>query len=410
LQCIYAADGPVQRVYQRKKINYRPRDFLRVVGNELYVDRDEEMRTLLPSFGYATKTLRPRWSRLAGLTTTLGNLIALARVRGDEHALLEQVIAELGYVLDDQVALDQGVQDFMRVYELIFEINLGAEKKLHILKTALRREPIEVADVLCLKVDSDIDRDRFNALAPKGALGNSLDVADVLPFYASLTQSVGQRSVPALAWWSKLAYLKQAYFSPLIQRAQTFTLLRELGRWLTVKHVNRLRYILSTLAVTLGCERGEDAYFFTIEELLAGHKGTDLARTRREQFEQCRCFTLPVRLVSCWNSLHATAGGALLGVARGHARGTLVDEQHLDTSNDQQILFVTTLSPDLTRYFDRVQGIAAEKGGLLSHLAIIARERSLPVVVNVDLSTLGLKLGDKVELDASAGKLCKIES
>jgi pyruvate,water dikinase len=45
-----------------------------------------------------------------------------------------------------------------------------------------------------------------------------------------------------------------------------------------------------------------------------------------------------------------------------------------------------------------------EIGGMLSHASTIAREYGLPALANVKDATKVLKTGDRVRLDASAGR------
>ena len=67
------------------------------------------------------------------------------------------------------------------------------------------------------------------------------------------------------------------------------------------------------------------------------------------------------------------------------------------------ILYTKILSADLVESFPYIQGIVSEKGGLLSHLAIMARESSIPVITNFNLHASNIKLGDKIILDANSG-------
>ena len=48
-------------------------------------------------------------------------------------------------------------------------------------------------------------------------------------------------------------------------------------------------------------------------------------------------------------------------------------------------------------------GIIAERGSILSHTAIIARELKKPSIVNVSGATVILRDGDYVQLDTEAG-------
>ena len=62
------------------------------------------------------------------------------------------------------------------------------------------------------------------------------------------------------------------------------------------------------------------------------------------------------------------------------------------------------MSPDLVRYFDDIIGIVSSSGGMLSHLAIIARERKLPVVVNFELNK-NIRIGSTIEIDGESGRI-----
>lgn len=53
LQRIYEKNGPVMNVYTKHRITYVPNDFLRIVGNELYIDRDSELKTLLSTLDFS---------------------------------------------------------------------------------------------------------------------------------------------------------------------------------------------------------------------------------------------------------------------------------------------------------------------------------------------------------------------
>lgn len=51
------------------------------------------------------------------------------------------------------------------------------------------------------------------------------------------------------------------------------------------------------------------------------------------------------------------------------------------------------------------KGIITEKGSLLSHTAIIARELRIPSIVAVENATELLKNGDIIEMDGSTGDI-----
>jgi len=70
-----------------------------------------------------------------------------------------------------------------------------------------------------------------------------------------------------------------------------------------------------------------------------------------------------------------------------------------------KIVVVQTLNPELITYFDYISGIISVQGSLLSHLAIVARERKIPVVANYQQSIYKLKNGDRIKLDCDLGEI-----
>ena len=81
LKKIYAANGPVQKVYKKYGIDYHPQNFLLLLGGELYVDKEKELKTLLPAYSYfKSKDLKPHLAQLKGLFGTLKNIFFLNRL------------------------------------------------------------------------------------------------------------------------------------------------------------------------------------------------------------------------------------------------------------------------------------------------------------------------------------------
>ena len=68
------------------------------------------------------------------------------------------------------------------------------------------------------------------------------------------------------------------------------------------------------------------------------------------------------------------------------------------------ILVTIATDPSWTPLFTLASGVIVEVGGMLSHASTIAREYGLPALANVKNATVILKTGDRVRLDASAGR------
>jgi pyruvate,water dikinase len=69
------------------------------------------------------------------------------------------------------------------------------------------------------------------------------------------------------------------------------------------------------------------------------------------------------------------------------------------------ILVVKKTSPELTRVLHKASGLVADIGNTTGHLAIIARELSIPVMVNTKNATGILKHGEVVTVDATDNKI-----
>jgi phosphohistidine swiveling domain-containing protein len=73
------------------------------------------------------------------------------------------------------------------------------------------------------------------------------------------------------------------------------------------------------------------------------------------------------------------------------------------------ILVAPATDPSWTPLFTLASGVIVEVGGMLSHASTIAREYGLPALANVKNATRILKTGDRVRLDASGGRVGRLE-
>lgn len=366
LERIYAKDGPIQRVYSRYGVTYSAQNFLQLVGGELYVDREREIKTLLPSYSYLSKNdFQPRFASFRGFFKTIKNIIALNKISASHYReLIPRIREKLNEQFPKEEKFEAAVKIFLKNYELIFEINLLAQRAVKKLEQVLKKEPVSAAYILSLPVEGfniEFDDSDF--------AGNSLEIGDESPFVKF--QSLPSNRKEFQRWYDLLPAWKKKYFSPIIEAAQYFSKLREFGRYITVKNVSRLRKILHR----------------------AG-KATKLVDEKHLQYK------LPSRLTS--SPLFVV--DKPIGVSKGKAQGKLIDESQI-SQHQGGILYTKILSPDLTKHFGGIKGIVSESGGLLSHLAIMAREKGIPVVVNFDISHAKIKLGDFIKIDGETGSV-----
>ena len=98
--------------------------------------------------------------------------------------------------------------------------------------------------------------------------------------------------------------------------------------------------------------------------------------------------------------------GCCPGVVQGRVR-VVTDPTTID-SLDGDILVTTSTDPGWVTLFPTASAIVVERGSLLSHSAIVAREMGIPCVVAVDGLLRSLRTGDRITLDGSSGVVQKM--
>ncbi|MDP7034428.1 MAG: PEP/pyruvate-binding domain-containing protein [Planctomycetota bacterium] len=182
-------------------------------------------------------------------------------------------------------------------------------------------------------------------------------------------------------------------------------------------------------------ERAQDIHFLQSEEIEAYLGGRDpfpellptTARNRRKQFAslsgQRPPDTLRAPRRGTWKpiptsprpplpeytengedsgSLEIQGKAASLGVAEGPAI-VLAGLQELSQIATGQILVTGQTDPGWAPIFPLIGGIVLEKGGILSHGAIVAREFGIPAVVQAERATTILESGQPIVVDGNRG-------
>ncbi|MBC7248725.1 MAG: hypothetical protein H5T62_00435 [Anaerolineae bacterium] len=97
------------------------------------------------------------------------------------------------------------------------------------------------------------------------------------------------------------------------------------------------------------------------------------------------------------------------GVARGPAR-VVLSPQQFDKIRPGDVLVTRSTDPGWTPLFGRLAGLIMERGGQLSHGAVVAREYGLPAVAGIPGITALLRDGDLVEVDGLTGVVTHLDS
>jgi pyruvate,water dikinase len=69
------------------------------------------------------------------------------------------------------------------------------------------------------------------------------------------------------------------------------------------------------------------------------------------------------------------------------------------------ILVTRQTDPGWVVVFPLISGLIVERGGMLSHGAIVSREFGIPAIVGVDSATTKIKDGDRLILNANSGEI-----
>lgn len=232
--------------------------------------------------------------------------------------------------------------------------------------------------------------------------------------------------------------LRRAVFGVALRLARARVRDRENLRFERTRVFGRARRIVRAMGARLA-EAGrldavDDVFYLDLGELLGACDGTAagtdlaaLAQARRGETERFRAAPAPpdrftttgavalAPLVPTAPALPADAGasgevrvgvGCCPGVVEGPAR--VVRDPRGVSLAPGTILVAERTDPGWVLLFPACAGLVVERGSLLSHSAIVARELGLPAAVAVPGATAWLRDGDRVRLDGATGRVERI--
>ena len=97
-----------------------------------------------------------------------------------------------------------------------------------------------------------------------------------------------------------------------------------------------------------------------------------------------------------------TGVGVSAGVAKGRAR-VLLTPTDIQPSERDYILVCPSTDPAWTPLFFHAAGLVMERGGVLSHGAVVAREYGVPAVANIPNATRNITDGQMLQVDGNQG-------
>jgi pyruvate,water dikinase len=255
----------------------------------------------------------------------------------------------------------------------------------------------------------------------------ALDVDAMTAHEQSVRRAAEQRAL------STLGPLRRIVFRHVLGCARLGVKNRENMRFARTRIYGLLRELIRALGRQLAAEailhEANDVFYLTLDECWDYVKGTAvttnlaaLAALRRAEFDVYRQETdrnpddrfetygmAYHKNLFCGHARMATptADGKLRGVGccAGTVTGTVkVVRQPSDNLHlDGEILVAERTDPGWVPLYPSVSGLLIERGSILSHSAIVAREMGLPTIVGIPGLVATLQTGQRVTMDGAAG-------
>jgi phosphohistidine swiveling domain-containing protein len=229
---------------------------------------------------------------------------------------------------------------------------------------------------------------------------------------------------------------RRLLFGWVLSNARAHVLARENLRFERTRVFGRARQIVVELGMRLAAldclDEARDVFYLEVDEMLGFVEGRatttnlkGLVALRKAEFDGWRTMAAPADrfqtrgVIYRGNSFVAeqsiveSAGESRRGIAccAGVVRGPvrLVRDPREAIAQVGEIVVAERTDPGWVMIFPVVSGLLVERGSLLSHSAIVARELGLPTIVGIPGVTAWLKDGDWVEMNGGTGVVVKVQ-
>lgn len=362
---------------------------------------------------------------------------------GGSRKLMERWIGEAGLELHNALMIGQGdIVSAEPARRIAAMAALAREDK-----AALAR--LEAGDATLIGEESPLGRDlaaylaRFSDRCAEELKLESVTfdhdpsplLAAVAAAAASPAQPARERGGASLADALPNAPFKRAILRPVVAYASARVRDRENLRFERTRifgHARRVLVAMGRQFAALGLiEEPRDVFFLTVQETLGAIEGfgvsadlRGLVALRKREMEAAGRRCDPPERVDLRGAAVAFARsddapsapadearergatGCSAGLARGVARVIL--DPRRQTLAKGEILVSRNTDPGWIAIFSNAAAMVVERGSLLSHSAIVAREMGVPCVVGLKGATQWIKDGEVIEVDGKAGRVRKI--
>lgn len=373
LEEIYKQGWIVDEVYKKYNIKYSDTKFLKIIWNELFVDSEKELKSLLPSFSILNKDYKAKLKFNSNILTTFKNLFLLSKIKTTKDFKLE-IEKTLLKDIEDKT-LKELIKIFLDDYKLVFEINLFASKYLKDLENVLKIDKWNITEILEYDIskfwgENNISFDDITI----DIVWNKFDLYDESKFSYIFKNKV--KSID-YSWWENLSKTKKQVYKDKIVNALSFQKYRELARIIMLKNLTGTRKKLKFLAQKNNFKNEKNIYFLNLEELFLNKIDEKILQSRRKNYEEYKNYSVPNKISYYFYENEKE----VYFISWKNISWYLTNEENLiKTPWKNQVLLVDNLSPDLVEYFPYISGIITSNWWFLSHLSIIARERWIPIL------------------------------
>jgi phosphohistidine swiveling domain-containing protein len=191
--------------------------------------------------------------------------------------------------------------------------------------------------------------------------------------------------------------------------------LREKWKMNLLSPYSHIRY--SALEISKRFQLKDLIFWFTFAEINAKDFNLEIAHKRKLHSELSKAIYLPTIvslsklesiLTNKTEAHQSMVSGESLspGLVFGEIR-VVTDPENTNTESwpDNTVLVAESTDPGWTGLFLKSKAVIVEKGGVLSHCAIVAREMNLPAISGIKQCHLRFKNGDKVWVDGNNGRI-----
>ena len=226
----------------------------------------------------------------------------------------------------------------------------------------------------------------------------------------------------------RIGRLRALPFRWLLRNIQMFVTQRENMKNLWMREYALLRQVFLQIAARWQAQgwldEPDDIFFLVPDEIagvisgtLAGAELRALVARRRAEFARWQALELPETFVGEWQPQPtpeapspASAAGAVLhglgcspGTVRAPARIIRDPVREAHRLHPGEVLVAPQTDPIWTILFQSAAAVVTERGGMLSHSAIVAREFGIPAVLGVKEATTRIPDGQLIAVDGTAG-------